>query len=292
MTIQAALVPYLQLIRAPAIFTAISNILAAHLIATQGAVQWSTLLLLSLASMGLYAGGMALNDVFDAAEDARDRPQRPIPSGRITLGAARALGFGLLTGGAGLAALAGTTQAIIGLLLAGLIVFYDGYAKHTALAAPAMASCRFFNWLLGLSVGALTPAVILVALPVFIYIASLTALSRVETTAKSRTPLVICGAGLVVTAVAILPLRQQWTMPDVWVVLLVVLGLTVALRRLWATYAAYTPAEIQKTVATLVLGVIPLDAIIAVTAGPWWGGLLVFGLWFPGRFIARFMRVS
>ena len=32
----------------------------------------------------LYAAGMVLNDAFDAELDARERPERPIPSGRIS----------------------------------------------------------------------------------------------------------------------------------------------------------------------------------------------------------------
>src|SRR5262245_63491269 len=43
-----------------------------------------------------YSGGMALNDAFDAEIDARERPERPIPSGRVSRGTVLALGFGML----------------------------------------------------------------------------------------------------------------------------------------------------------------------------------------------------
>ena len=45
---------------------------------------------------------MVLNDVYDVETDARERPYRPIPSGRISLNKAQSLGYGLLLCGVGL----------------------------------------------------------------------------------------------------------------------------------------------------------------------------------------------
>ena len=39
---------------------------------------------------------MVLNDVFDLEIDRRERPERPLPSGRVSLRAARLLGWTLL----------------------------------------------------------------------------------------------------------------------------------------------------------------------------------------------------
>ena len=43
--------------------------------------------------------GIVLNDVFDAQIDAAERPQRPIPSGRVSLATARIAGWQFLAGG-------------------------------------------------------------------------------------------------------------------------------------------------------------------------------------------------
>ncbi len=43
------------------------------------------------ASTLLYASGVVLNDVFDLRRDARERPERPLPSRRVSLPAARRL---------------------------------------------------------------------------------------------------------------------------------------------------------------------------------------------------------
>ncbi len=45
--------------------------------------RWPAYFLLMLASVCLYCGGMAWNDFFDLEQDRRERPDRPIPSGRI-----------------------------------------------------------------------------------------------------------------------------------------------------------------------------------------------------------------
>ncbi len=54
---------------------------------------------LLVASAAVYHGGMALNDWADREHDARTRPDRPIPSGAISAGAALALALGLLGSG-------------------------------------------------------------------------------------------------------------------------------------------------------------------------------------------------
>src|SRR5690606_7494264 len=79
-TMNSAWLPYLRLIRAPAVFTAISNIVAAHLVAASGVIEWGSLAALVLASCALLAAGMVLNDCFDQYVDARTHPKRPLPS--------------------------------------------------------------------------------------------------------------------------------------------------------------------------------------------------------------------
>src|SRR5207237_816269 len=63
--------------------------------------------LLVAASSCLYLAGMVLNDYFDRRRDAVERPARPIPSDRISPGAAAGLGAALLVCGVALAAAAG-----------------------------------------------------------------------------------------------------------------------------------------------------------------------------------------
>ena len=87
---------YLQLVRLPNVFTALADV-AMGFFVTQGIVELASLepvqivrlTLLCVASACLYLAGMALNDAFDADIDREERPERPIPSGRVSLSGAR-----------------------------------------------------------------------------------------------------------------------------------------------------------------------------------------------------------
>src|SRR5689334_15349810 len=79
-----------------------------------------------LVAMSLfYVGGMYLNDFFDRAIDARERPTRPIPAGDVAAGTVAAIGFALLAGGIVAMALLGGAALLAGLALALAIVGYD-----------------------------------------------------------------------------------------------------------------------------------------------------------------------
>lgn len=100
--------------------------------------------LLALLSLSLfYVAGMYLNDAFDREIDARERKERPIPSGRVRAGTVFALGFGMLaTGVVTLAIAGGDRAAAAGLALAVVIVFYDVHHKKNPLSPLVMGLCR------------------------------------------------------------------------------------------------------------------------------------------------------
>jgi 4-hydroxybenzoate polyprenyltransferase len=90
-----------------------------------------------------YVGGMILNDAFDAAIDARERPSRPIPSGRIPRTHAFAAGFALLAAAIALAAATGSAAAVLlTAVLAALVVAYDLVHAATAASVLLLAACR------------------------------------------------------------------------------------------------------------------------------------------------------
>ncbi|WP_374684343.1 SCO3242 family prenyltransferase [Streptomyces sp. ODS05-4] len=101
------------------------------------------------ASLCLYEAGMALNDWADRAEDAADRPHRPLPSGRIA--PRQALAAATLLTGAGLlcAARAGRAPLAVAGMLAGTVWAYDLRLKHTPAGPAAMAAARTLDLLLG-----------------------------------------------------------------------------------------------------------------------------------------------
>jgi 4-hydroxybenzoate polyprenyltransferase len=103
-----------------------------------------------LALSAFYIGGMYLNDAYDAEFDAKVRPDRPIPTGRIGRGQVYAIGFVLLVLGEALVAACGVVAGgsvnsaalIAGAILAGLIVYYNYRHKNDPLSPLIMALCR------------------------------------------------------------------------------------------------------------------------------------------------------
>ena len=80
-------------------FTAVADVTMGYLVTHRDLQRRSDIRAAGRASCLLYLSGMVLNDVFDAEVDAREQPERPIPSGRVSLQAATIVGWGMLTAG-------------------------------------------------------------------------------------------------------------------------------------------------------------------------------------------------
>jgi hypothetical protein len=288
--------PYLQLLRLPAVLSAWSNVFAGHLIATGGAPHWGLLGLQLGISTCLYWAGMVLNDCFDLAEDRRDRPGRPLPSGQIPLASAWVLGFGLILVAVILGLLAGGATLWLTLALAAAVLIYDGVLKSGPLGPISMGLCRYFNWLMALSAGPLSLASLGIAAPVLIYTAGVTALSRAETGGEIRRPLVWTWLSLAATLVVLVALWSVGILP--WalgalaaVALLGVLGRRLV--RLWpGAEASASPAQVQGGVRMLLMAIIPLDAVLLLGAGLWIQSLMLPLLLGPTRWLARWLYVT
>ncbi len=151
MSLGSKLQATLQLCRIPNVFTAMSNVVAGVVLARGGEFYWQDLRLVGVSAL-MYLAGMVLNDYFDRDADAALRPERPIPSGRISANFAFALGAVFLAL-SGLLLQGFSDQVLwVGIALAAAILAYDGHLKNTPLAAPSMGLCRTFNVLLGFAV--------------------------------------------------------------------------------------------------------------------------------------------
>src|SRR5689334_5853574 len=100
-----------------------TNVLAATVLAGGGWRSGRTGVILAAMSL-FYVGGMYLNDFFDRAIDARERPARPIPAGDVTAATVAAIGFALLGCGIIAMTLLGGAGLLAGVVLALAIVGY------------------------------------------------------------------------------------------------------------------------------------------------------------------------
>ncbi len=304
-----ALWPYLQLMRPANVVTAVTDILAGfaatkivndlRMIEIVGINFWletaiHTLPWLLLSTIGLYSGGVVLNDVFDAKLDAIERPERPIPSGRVSLRAAVLHGAILLAIGIGAAFMASALSGIFAISIAACAVLYDFWGKHQSLIGPInMGLCRGLNLLLGVS--AVTWAVrerwYLALIPIA-YIAAITAVSRGEVHGGQRhTGLLALGLlGAVFLALLLLALT-----PGFQLLALLPFWAFLAWRVLpafWPAYVQPQPDLIRRAVKAGVLSLIVLDAAIAAGYAGIIYGALVLALLFVAAGLARLFAVT
>lgn len=191
-----------ELVRAPAALSVPGDVIAGA--AAAGALSPRTPALAG-ASVLLYWAGMAANDWADRGLDAVERPERPIPSGRVTPAAAVGLAAGLTAAGVGLAAAVGGRRAVaLAVPLAATIWGYDLLAKNTAAGPAVMAACRGLDVLLGASGGRVTRA-LPAAATVAAHTWTVTALSRREVTgADAKLPMrTLAGTALVAASAAV-----------------------------------------------------------------------------------------
>ena len=264
-----ALLPYLRLVRAPAVFSALGDPIAGLLL-HDGDIAAGQASRLSAASAMLYLAGMALNDFADREEDARERPERPIPSGAVSPRAAALIGGSLLLGGVLIARGAGARWT--GTALAAAIVAYDFQLKRSATLGPmAMGACRALSLLMGVeaSRGVVTRRGTEGALLLGAYVAGLTLIARGET-GTARTTELRAGAGLVAgallaTAVRGGPSSLAWS------------AATAALAGPAVRRAVIEPSPktVGPAVGALIRAIPALDGGIANASGPVPAGVLL-----------------
>ena len=289
------LLAYVRLFRLPNVFTAIADVLMGYLFVRPSLdpPQYSALLLLGSALM--YTAGMVLNDVFDIEVDRVERPERPLPSGRIAVGWARWLGFEMLLAGAALGVLVGVIvrdprPAVVAVMLAALIVLYNRVLKSTFFGPIAMGGCRFLNVLLGMSVAteAWGGANYLIAAGIGIYIIGVSWFARGEANDDiHRGPLI---AGTVLMTLGILLLASypndrlagskdivavfhQYPENLAWLLL----SITILFRCIRAIVQPYS-VFVQEAVKYCLMSLITFDTIITFVQHDqniWWAALVL-----------------
>ncbi len=283
--------PYLQLIRLPNVFTALADIALAALAVGHAHPEQSlsavTFLLLCLASACLYCGGMVLNDVCDVEQDRHERPDRPIPSGRVSRTAASIVAAVLFAGGVTVAILSAlrheeghrSAPIVSALLLVAAIVGYDRWLKRTWMGPAGMGLCRLLNVLLGLTVlgEPIERWGWLLALVVGLYIGGVTWFARTEARLSSQAALG-GAAGIMLAALFLaLPvpaLFDPGTASPLFPYLLVVLAFVVGIP-LGKAIADPTPRHVQAAVKRSLLGLVVLDAVLATAVAGSFGLVLL-----------------
>lgn len=218
---------WLQLFRAPNLFTVPGDPLAGYLLACYGALE-PVIALPIFASLLFYASGLLLNDLADLAEDRAERPSRPLPSGDahpVVVGVVMVL---LALGGLALCAKVGVWTLGVGVALLLSVVNYNMQGKRVpGVGALNMGLCRGLSLLLGatavphgeltirLMFGGRINHVLVAFLLITLFIAAITNLARFETKPAApayakRLPAVVIAVGWA----SFVPLMNPPTWPN------------------------------------------------------------------------------
>ncbi len=297
-----AIKPYLQLVRLPNLFTAAADPLAGWLVATGTLATPGRWVPLVAASVLIYAGGIVLNDVFDIEIDRGERPNRPLPAGRVSFRLAAWSGGLMLGCGPVVAALSGSwTSALVAGLLALCVLAYDGGLKRTLLGPVVMGACRSLNLLLGLS-----------QLPDFggryawltagsygLFVVGVTVISRSEVESGRRRGIalgsliqVVAFAGLL-AGFGQLATQSYGPRPTIrfadWGECVWIAAVNVVLAFDLRAIIFPTPEQTQRAVKTAVLSLVWLDVAIVGGVQGWLPSLTVAALWVPAFLLARWL---
>ena len=294
---------WLRLVRLPNLATAVADVLAGFLVCAQmpAMLSWppAACWLAILASVGFYAAGMILNDVYDLALDRAERPERPLPRGTIPPRMAAAAGTALLTLGA--AAACGTAvvahspwPALVGATLTVAVWLYDRHAKRTAAGPVVMGACRGLNWLLGMTAAGGPHAAHewLIPAGMAIYVAGITLYARDEAGRPRAATLVggtlsmlvglVVAAGFVWTRTLDGPLAAACRIgARDWLLLWGLLAASVLFRAVGGIVVP-VPARVRQAVGNAIMSIITFDAVLVLAAcGEQWA-LVVLALlgWF------------
>ena len=226
-------------------------------------------LLIVLGAVSLaYVGGMFLNDAFDAEIDRRERPKRPIPSGRVSRRAVFFAGGAMLAAGVlglalvGILSGTGLFPAGAGLLLVGLIVLYDWWHKDNPLSPVVMGLCRVLVYVAaGLSVTTELPAALWIGAALLLcHLIGLTYIAKQETLGRVANlwPLAFLAAPLVY-GIALVAREPETAIFWLALAAAVAASLRFVVRR--------GPGDIPRAVMTLIAAISLLDALLIAGQG-------------------------
>jgi 4-hydroxybenzoate polyprenyltransferase len=289
----------LRLMRPANVVTSVADILAGIAVSgvlinvdlSSGAVY--PIMLLCISTIGLYGGGVVFNDVFDAALDKIERPERPIPTGIISVKEATAFGVILLLTGTICAALVSITSGLLALFITAAALIYNRWSKHHALAGPLnMGLCRGLNLLLGISIAnsALQQWWFIAFVPI-IYIAAITMISRGEVHGGRKRTLYFAALLYSVVIVAILCFSFTNGM-TAWTIVFLLLFAWMIFSKLIKAIQNPLPQNLGKAVKAGVIALILMNAAWAAAFNAVWIALVIILLLPLSLWLAKLFAVT
>ncbi|MCK5843699.1 MAG: UbiA family prenyltransferase [Victivallales bacterium] len=265
--------------------------------------------------LSIYCYGLVSNDLADFREDSVDRPDRPLPSGAVSVKSARLAAATLLLVGLFSAIIANTRVFVLACALVLLITGYNFFLKRIPMiGAAALALCRvmalvagFLACGIGLDFANLPPFLVVVCATwaIFIFSVSVSARSETEPSRISDfdrkmtlfipylqlfwilSAMVVGGGAVAIDAAGEFP-------PVVILALSFAVAFAFIATRgsLVLASRTSTPEAAQRSVGSLIRGLIFLQASACAFLGYPYAAVVVALLWIPAKLASRAFKGS
>jgi 4-hydroxybenzoate polyprenyltransferase len=221
----------------------------------------------------LYTGGMFLNDAFDADFDRQRRPERPVPSGKISVNFVWRWGFGQLVAGIFMILFCGQLEAGAAFFLAVFIVLYNFSHKFFTASPWLMGACRFWVYVIAGAAGVngLNGWPIYCGVALAFYVVGLSYVARRESfrTAIPHWPLLLLIAPIIL---ALVMNTGTFRTDALWVAALLALWIIRCVRTIFFG----GEINVGHLVSNLLVGIVLVDWLAVAPLNLHWVGALIF----------------
>ncbi len=285
---------WLQLLRPPNLPTVPGDPLAGYLLASgkcDTVGDWREPGMAIGAALCLYACGLMLNDVADCDEDRLVRPDRPLPSGRVSRRSATLAAAVAAAAALALAFRLSLSSGTVACALLAAILCYTFLARRWAhVGIVTMGLCRGLSVLLGATAAGATSflclPVAVAALVITLYIVAVSAIAARETEhtriGPKRFAPGLTGVGGLAAGLGTVG-RMSYPALFWSVALAVRSGMNA--RRLRGTPQ---PAQVAGTIGSFIRDITLIQAAFCtMVPGGMWAGLAIAGMWPLSYLLAR-----
>jgi 4-hydroxybenzoate polyprenyltransferase len=296
---------YTSLVRLPNLFSAASNILPGYciIVATIPSSFSNTNVLhlagLMVTSSLLYMAGIVFNDYFDIEIDKKERPTRPLPSGNVSKRKALTIAISSMIAANIISLVISWMSFVFAVILTSIIIAYDSRLKHKTIIGPiSMSFARFVNVILGASPA--FPVLILsresitmllfIATMLFLYILSISILSKKEVRSKATRLNIIFPFAIVfvvITSIAIIGLIGIFQTVSFVNLALFSVVMIITFLPILRGQASLTPVDIRNTIRNMIISIIILDSVFVSGVIGLQYGLATLLLIIPSILLAR-----
>jgi len=237
----------------------------------------------------LYTGGMFLNDAFDTDFDRQRRPERPIPSGKISAALVWRFGFSQLALGILILLFCGKVATIGSIFLALCILLYNFMHKFFTASPWLMGACRFWVYVIAGATGSnnLNGYSIFCGLGLAFYVVGLSYVARRESFRGTVPywPLILLAAPIML---AMLMNADGFRLRAIWISIVFAMWIVRCVQPVFSV----GEINIGRIVANLLAGIVFVDWLAVAPDCSRWLSLIFLALFGLTKWLQKFLPAT